>query len=69
MKDRDQQLLTFIEQCIKSNGYPPSYTEMMKGIGEKSKNGIARKLKRLEESGHISRVAGVSRALVVNSSN
>jgi repressor LexA len=64
---KDQILLEFLQMFISSNGYAPTYTEMMQGIGEKSKNGIARKLDRLEREGYIRRTSGKSRALVVES--
>lgn len=67
MFKKDQILLEFLQMFISSNGYAPTYTEMMEGIGEKSKNGIARKLDRLESGGYIRRTSGKSRALVVES--
>lgn len=67
MKERDQQLLEFIKEFVTANHFAPTYTEMMGGIGEKSKNGIARKLDRLESGGYIRRTSGKSRALVVES--
>ena len=67
MFKKDQILLEFLQMFISSNGYAPTYTEMMQGIGEKSKNGIARKLDRLEREGYIRRTSGKSRALVVES--
>ena len=67
MKERDQQLLGFIKEFVTAHHFAPTYTEMMEGIGEKSKNGIARKLDLLESGGYIRRTSGKSRALVVES--
>lgn len=69
MKDRDQQLLDFIKEFVTAHHFAPTYTEMMEGIGEKSKNGIARKLNRLVSEGYIRRTSGKSRALIVESKN
>lgn len=69
MKEHNKKLLDFIKQYINDNGYAPSYTEMMDGTGEKSKNGIFRKLNDLEEGGFIFRSSGKSRALVVTSNH
>jgi repressor LexA len=68
MENREKNLLAFIHDFIDANGYAPTYTEMMKGTGEKSKNGIYRSLDILVAAGWISRVEGVSRSIRVISS-
>lgn len=69
MSKKDRILLEFLQAFISSNGYAPTYTEMMEGTGEKSKNGIARKLNRLVNEGYVQRTSGKSRALIVESKN
>lgn len=63
MIEKDQKLLEFIIGFLESNRYAPTYTEMMEGVGEKSKRGIFTSLARLEQAGRIARVPGKSRAL------
>lgn len=65
LKDREKQLLEFIAEFINDNGYAPSFTEMMDGIEEKSKNGIHRMLNRLQDSGRIRKTDGVARSIRV----
>ena len=63
MFKKDQILLEFIIDFLEANRYAPTYTEMMEGVGEKSKRGIFTSLARLEEANRIARVPGKSRAL------
>jgi repressor LexA len=63
MENREKNLLAFIHDFIDANGYAPTYTEMMKGTGEKSKNGIYRSLDVLVAAGWVTRVEGVSRSI------
>lgn len=65
MSKKDRILLEFLQAFINSNGYAPTYTEMMQGTGEKSKNGIFQALDRLSEDGRIAKVDGKSRAIRV----
>lgn len=65
LKDREQQLLEFIAAYISDKGYAPTFTEMMAGIEEKSKNGIHRMLNRLQDAGRIRKTEGVSRSIRV----
>lgn len=65
MENREKNLLAFIHDFIDANGYAPTYTEMMKGTGEKSKNGIYRSLDILVAAGWITRVEGVSRSICI----
>jgi len=63
VSEKDQKLLEFIIGFLEANRYAPTYTEMMEGVGEKSKRGIFTSLARLEQAGRIARVPGKSRAL------
>jgi len=65
MTKKDEQLLQFIGSFIEEKGYAPSYTEMMDGIEEKSKNGIFRSIENLAAAGCISRVRGVARSISI----
>lgn len=68
MNQKDSKLLVFIIDFLEANRYAPTYTEMMEGVGEKSKRGIFTSLARLEQAGRIARVPGKSRALRILSS-
>lgn len=65
IRDRDKQLLEFIAAFIEDKGYAPSFTEMMAGIEEKSKNGIHLMLNRLQDAKKIRKTDGVARSIQV----
>ena len=65
MIEKDRQLLVFLDNFIQANGYAPSYTEIMSGTSDKSKNGVNIRLNRLEEAGYIKRVPSVARSIQV----
>jgi len=64
LTDRQQQLLQFIEDHLRINGFPPSIREMADHMGIRSTNGVNDHLKALEKKGYIQRGAGLkSRAI------
>lgn len=65
MNKKDEDLLLFLDDFIQANGYAPSYTEIMSGTTDKSKNGVNIRLNRLEDAGYIKRVPSVARSIQV----
>lgn len=63
MEERSEKLLNYIKQCIKENGYQPSYTEMCEYMELKSKSSIFEIIDYLESLGKVQRVA--SRAIKI----
>ncbi len=63
MNDRMQQILNFIKQYIKDNGYAPSVREIGDAVGLKSTSSVANYLKELEDEGYIRRGDARSRAI------
>ena len=65
LTNKQYELLQFIDNQLKSNGVSPSFDEMKNALGLKSKSGIHRLVKSLEERGFIKRLAHRARALEV----
>lgn len=62
---RQAELLAFIKSFIAERGYGPSYDEMMKHLGIKSKSGVHRLVSGLHTRKHLVRMTHRSRALHV----
>ena len=62
---KQKNLLTFINNKLRSSGVSPSYEEMKESLNLKSKSGIHRLISALEERGFIKRLAHKARALEV----
>ncbi|MEC7464538.1 MAG: transcriptional repressor LexA [Pseudomonadota bacterium] len=62
---KQHQLLTYIDNHMKSNGIPPSYDEMKDALSLKSKSGIHRLITGLEERGFLRRLPHKARALEI----
>lgn len=61
-----RKLLTYLNQYVRENeGVSPSFDEMCKAMGLRSKSGIHKILDGLEDRGFISRVKGLPRAIEV----
>ncbi len=60
---RQGQVLDFIEQAIRENGYPPTIREIAFHMGIRSTNGVTDHLKALERKGLITRDLSKSRAI------
>jgi repressor LexA len=64
LTDRQQLLLSFIEEYALDHGFPPSIREMADHMGISSTNGVNDHLKALERKGYLSREKGLkSRAI------
>jgi len=62
---KQHELLMFIHERLKESGVPPSFDEMKDALDLKSKSGIHRLIKALEERGFIRRLPNRARALEV----
>jgi len=60
---KQNELLTYLIKCIESNGVAPSYEEICSALFLKSKSGIHRIVKSLEERGFIERLENKARAI------
>jgi len=61
------KLLQLIKNYTKKNKYSPTFSEMAKELGYKSKNSVSSLLKKLEERDEIKRdYAGYSRNIEIN---
>lgn len=58
-------VLDYVSGYIKTNGFAPTYQEIMDGTGIKSKSTVFRQISNLEADGYIQRVYGSSRAMRV----
>ena len=62
---KQHELLMFIHERLKESGVPPSFDEMKDALDLRSKSGIHRLIKALEERGFIRRLPNRARALEV----
>jgi repressor LexA len=62
---KQMELLTFVHERLKETGVPPSFDEMKDALDLRSKSGIHRLVKALEERGFIKRLPNRARALEV----
>jgi len=62
---KQHELLMFIHERLKEAGVPPSFDEMKDALDLRSKSGIHRLIKALEERGFIKRLPNRARALEV----
>ena len=62
---KQNQLLHFIAERINESGISPSFDEMKDALGLKSKSGVHRLIKALEERGFLGRLPNRARALEV----
>ena len=62
---KQHELLMFIHERLKESGIPPSFDEMKDALDLRSKSGIHRLIKALEERGFIRRLPNRARALDV----
>ncbi len=62
---KQYQLLTIIDQHLRSTGFSPSFEEMKDALGLKSKSGVHRLISALEERGFLRRRHHRARALEV----
>jgi repressor LexA len=62
---KQHELLMFINERLKESGIPPSFDEMKDALDLRSKSGIHRLIKALEERGFIRRLPNRARAIEV----
>lgn len=62
---KQHELLIFVHERVKETGVPPSFDEMKDALDLRSKSGIHRLIKALEERGFIRRLPNRARALEV----
>ncbi len=62
---KQHELLHFIQQKLDASGISPSFEEMKEALGLKSKSGIHRLIRALEERGFLRRLPNRARALEV----
>lgn len=62
---KQMELLGFVNQRLKESGVPPSFDEMKDALDLRSKSGIHRLIKALEERGFIKRLPNRARAIEV----
>jgi repressor LexA len=62
---KQHELLMFIQERLKESGIPPSFDEMKDALDLRSKSGIHRLIKALEERGFIRRLPNRARAVEV----
>ena len=62
---KHRALLDYIDAYQRRNRCCPSFEEMMEGLGLKSKSGVHRLIKALEERGCIRRMPGLARAIEI----
>lgn len=68
--DRTEKLLNFINDYVKTNGYPPTMREMKKALDYKSISTVSYYLDRLQEEGLLKKSANKNRAIeVINTKN
>ncbi|WP_374763911.1 transcriptional repressor LexA [Yunchengibacter salinarum] len=65
LTSKQHQLLMFIHRRLSEKGVSPSFDEMKDALGLKSKSGVHRLIKALEERGFIRRLPNRARALEV----
>ena len=62
---KQYELLVFVHGRLKETGVPPSFDEMKDALDLRSKSGIHRLIKALEERGFIKRLPNRARAIEV----
>lgn len=66
---RQKQLLDFIEQCQRQEGFSPSVRDMCAALGLASHGSLLRHLQILESEGYLTRLPGKKRTWKVTGSN
>ena len=64
LSPRRQKILTFIRESVERRGYPPTIREIADAVGLKSTSAVSYQLKVLEQTGHLTRDAGMPRTVV-----
>ena len=61
--ERQQRVLTFIEEYFEKEGLPPTVREVADGLGFKSVNGVREHLRLIEKKGFVELRKGVARGI------
>jgi repressor LexA len=65
LTDRQNEILTFIKEFVRENGYPPTLREIGKGFQISSTFGVKRHLDALEKKGYVNVESNASRGIRV----
>ena len=65
LKEREQKLLAYITEQIKTNGFPPTVRDIGAALGIKSTSTVQKSMEILEKEGCIRKLAGKRRAFEV----
>jgi len=65
LKQREQDILNYITEEIKKNGYPPTVRDICAALDIKSTSTVQKSMEILEEEGYIKKLAGKRRAFEV----
>lgn len=63
LTEKQQAILTYIAECVREQGFPPSVREICDAVGLKSPSTVHSHLNTLEEAGCIVRESGKTRAI------
>ena len=66
LTDRQEEILTFIQQYQQENGYPPTLREIGKRFGISSTFGVKRHLEALTKKGYLNILSNASRGISIN---
>lgn len=66
---RQREILSFIREFTKSQGYPPTVREIGDGVGITAPATVHAILTSLQTSGHLTREEGKPRAMKINEEN
>lgn len=65
LTDRQEDILTFIQQFLQENGYPPTLREIGKKFGISSTFGVKRHLEALTKKGYLNILSNASRGISI----
>ena len=68
LSERQREMLTFIEDFVRENGYPPTYEEIRVALGISTKSLVNHHLEALEAAGYLSRVPNTPRGIRLSQS-
>jgi repressor LexA len=65
LTDRQQEILSFLQQFLQENGYPPTLREIGKHFNISSTFGVKRHLEALEKKGYLNILSNASRGISI----
>ncbi len=66
LSPKQKKLFDFVKSYMKKNSVAPSYEQMMKATGYKSKSSIFQIIKQLEQRKWLTRLPGKNRSIQIN---